>query len=59
MYIWDHGKLSRIGDSHQESRKFRTDEVGSEMPVSIPRKLEGAVSMLGGQVDQGKGKEIN
>lgn len=59
MYIWDNGKLSRIeGDGH-ESRQFRTDEVGSEMPTSISCKLEDTLGMSGGRVDLIKERESN
>ena len=59
-YIWGEGNLSRIeGGGYQESRKFRTGEVDGKVPTPILYKLEDVISMLGGRVDQTKGKEIN
>ena len=44
----------KANDGHQKSRKFRTDEVDNEMPISISRTLEDFRMWSG--LEQGEGR---
>lgn len=58
IYVWGNGNLSRTeGNGHQESRKFRIDEVDKKMLVSTSNKLQDAVRRLSAS-EQGEGEQL-